>query len=258
MGVETNNISFFSLQEFFPYIRYLLQQKGDVCSLFLGQSFAYRLSCSSGFPELDLELLSFSLFFLDYILSWIKLAQFLFPCVLIQWFAHTRVLGKKMAVILKHCVGLTLWREFFLLFLQQPQWKEVVVDVNVLNYWFMKRLYLNKMVITFQMSIKHDQIHLYRDEKCLRTQSFAQEKIFFLFGLKYFLFVCFTVAHPQEPHHPSEKPVIHCHKCGEPCKGEVLRVQARHFHIKCFTCKGKTLIIICQRSVHLCKCALNH
>uniref|UniRef100_A0A8C9NKN4 Actin binding LIM protein 1 n=1 Tax=Serinus canaria TaxID=9135 RepID=A0A8C9NKN4_SERCA len=45
------------------------------------------------------------------------------------------------------------------------------------------------------------------------------------------------VAHPQEPPHPSEKPVIHCHKCGEPCKGEVLRVQARHFHIKCFTCK---------------------
>nr|XP_028586021.1 actin-binding LIM protein 1 isoform X32 [Podarcis muralis] len=46
-----------------------------------------------------------------------------------------------------------------------------------------------------------------------------------------------SVAHPQEPHHSTEKPVIHCHKCGEPCKGEVLRVQARHFHIKCFTCK---------------------
>ncbi|CAK7301137.1 Actin-binding LIM protein 1 [Vulpes lagopus] len=45
------------------------------------------------------------------------------------------------------------------------------------------------------------------------------------------------MAHPQDPHHPSEKPVIHCHKCGEPCKGEVLRVQTRHFHIKCFTCK---------------------
>ncbi|XP_023571309.1 actin-binding LIM protein 1 isoform X10 [Octodon degus] len=45
------------------------------------------------------------------------------------------------------------------------------------------------------------------------------------------------VAHPQDPHHPSEKPVIHCHKCGEPCKGEVLRVQTKHFHIKCFTCK---------------------
>ncbi|KAM5243624.1 actin-binding LIM protein 1 isoform 20-T22 [Hipposideros larvatus] len=50
---------------------------------------------------------------------------------------------------------------------------------------------------------------------------------------------CFggMVAHPQDPHHPSEKPVIHCHKCGEPCKGEVLRVQTKHFHIKCFTCK---------------------
>ncbi|XP_021109049.1 actin-binding LIM protein 1 isoform X13 [Heterocephalus glaber] len=47
----------------------------------------------------------------------------------------------------------------------------------------------------------------------------------------------YKVAHPQDPHHPSERPVIHCHKCGEPCKGEVLRVQTKHFHIKCFTCK---------------------
>ncbi|XP_029328561.1 actin-binding LIM protein 1 isoform X21 [Mus caroli] len=46
-----------------------------------------------------------------------------------------------------------------------------------------------------------------------------------------------SVVHPQAPHHSSEKPVIHCHKCGEPCKGEVLRVQTKHFHIKCFTCK---------------------
>uniref|UniRef100_A0AAR2ITG8 Actin binding LIM protein 1b n=1 Tax=Pygocentrus nattereri TaxID=42514 RepID=A0AAR2ITG8_PYGNA len=46
-----------------------------------------------------------------------------------------------------------------------------------------------------------------------------------------------AVAHPQEPHHPPEKLVIQCYKCGEPCKGEVLRVQSRHFHIKCFTCK---------------------
>uniref|UniRef100_A0A8C3JCX0 Actin binding LIM protein 1 n=1 Tax=Calidris pygmaea TaxID=425635 RepID=A0A8C3JCX0_9CHAR len=58
---------------------------------------------------------------------------------------------------------------------------------------------------------------------------------FILFFKSYIFF--FAVAHPQDPHHPSEKPVIHCHKCGEPCKGEVLRVQARHFHIKCFTCK---------------------
>ncbi|KAM8730468.1 actin-binding LIM protein 1-like isoform 3-T3 [Acanthopagrus schlegelii] len=30
---------------------------------------------------------------------------------------------------------------------------------------------------------------------------------------------------------------IQCFRCGEPCKGEVLRVQANHFHVKCFTCK---------------------
>ncbi|XP_069467989.1 actin-binding LIM protein 1 isoform X15 [Ambystoma mexicanum] len=45
------------------------------------------------------------------------------------------------------------------------------------------------------------------------------------------------VAHPQDPSHAAEKPLIQCHKCGDPCKGEVLRVQAKHFHIKCFTCK---------------------
>ncbi|XP_051968098.1 actin-binding LIM protein 1-like isoform X1 [Xyrauchen texanus] len=45
------------------------------------------------------------------------------------------------------------------------------------------------------------------------------------------------VAHPQESHHPQGKLVIQCYKCGEPCKGEVLRVQSKHFHIKCFTCK---------------------
>ncbi|XP_055006499.1 actin-binding LIM protein 1-like [Boleophthalmus pectinirostris] len=36
---------------------------------------------------------------------------------------------------------------------------------------------------------------------------------------------------------PMEKKNIECHRCGEPCKGQVLRVQNRHFHIKCFTCK---------------------
>ncbi|KAF4085040.1 hypothetical protein AMELA_G00113040 [Ameiurus melas] len=45
------------------------------------------------------------------------------------------------------------------------------------------------------------------------------------------------VAHPQEAHRPPEKLVIQCYKCREPCKGEVLRVQSKHFHIKCFTCK---------------------
>ncbi|XP_053307202.1 actin-binding LIM protein 1 [Spea bombifrons] len=46
-----------------------------------------------------------------------------------------------------------------------------------------------------------------------------------------------TVAHPQDPGQSAEKPVIRCQKCGEPCKGEVLRVQSKHFHIKCFICK---------------------
>ncbi|XP_030603947.1 actin-binding LIM protein 1 isoform X5 [Archocentrus centrarchus] len=46
------------------------------------------------------------------------------------------------------------------------------------------------------------------------------------------------VAHAQDTHHHStEKPLIQCYKCGQPCKGEVLRVQNKHFHLKCFTCK---------------------
>ncbi|XP_035982320.1 actin-binding LIM protein 1 isoform X19 [Fundulus heteroclitus] len=48
-----------------------------------------------------------------------------------------------------------------------------------------------------------------------------------------------TVAHTQDTHHhSSEKPLIQCYKCGELCKGEVLRVQNKHFHLKCFTCKA--------------------
>ncbi|XP_051946088.1 actin-binding LIM protein 1-like isoform X1 [Xyrauchen texanus] len=45
------------------------------------------------------------------------------------------------------------------------------------------------------------------------------------------------VAHTQQTQHQTEKPLIRCAKCGEVCKGEVLQVQAKHFHIKCFTCK---------------------
>ncbi|XP_051506712.1 actin-binding LIM protein 1-like isoform X1 [Myxocyprinus asiaticus] len=55
------------------------------------------------------------------------------------------------------------------------------------------------------------------------------QKITSCFGL--------DVAHTQETQHQTEKPLIRCAKCGEVCKGEVLRVQAKHFHIKCFTCK---------------------
>ncbi|KAJ3610701.1 hypothetical protein NHX12_022793 [Muraenolepis orangiensis] len=47
------------------------------------------------------------------------------------------------------------------------------------------------------------------------------------------------MAHAQDTHHhTTEKPLIQCYKCQEPCKGEVLRVQSKHFHLKCFTCKG--------------------
>ncbi|KAK9530519.1 hypothetical protein VZT92_012015 [Zoarces viviparus] len=41
----------------------------------------------------------------------------------------------------------------------------------------------------------------------------------------------------SQPCSPEPKQVIECLRCGEPCKGQVLRVQSSHFHIKCFTCK---------------------
>uniref|UniRef100_A0A7M4E6C1 Actin binding LIM protein family member 2 n=1 Tax=Crocodylus porosus TaxID=8502 RepID=A0A7M4E6C1_CROPO len=42
-------------------------------------------------------------------------------------------------------------------------------------------------------------------------------------------------------HSQLEKPsstAILCNNCGNPCKGEVLRVQNKYFHIKCFVCKA--------------------
>ncbi|TNN33682.1 Actin-binding LIM protein 3 [Liparis tanakae] len=32
--------------------------------------------------------------------------------------------------------------------------------------------------------------------------------------------------------------LIRCQRCREVCKGEVVRVQETHFHVKCFTCTG--------------------
>ncbi len=58
------------------------------------------------------------------------------------------------------------------------------------------------------------------------------------------------MAHTQEAHHQTEKPVIRCAKCGEVCKGEVLRVQAKHFHTKCFTCKGEWMNVLCTYWEH--------
>uniref|UniRef100_A0A452HQ37 Uncharacterized protein n=1 Tax=Gopherus agassizii TaxID=38772 RepID=A0A452HQ37_9SAUR len=73
---------------------------------------------------------------------------------------------------------------------------------------------------------------------CLHAHLVCEgRKILYSFSYSNVLYFIFTVAHSQEPPHSTEKPVIHCHKCEEPCKGEVLRVQSKHFHIKCFTCK---------------------
>ncbi|XP_063129443.1 actin-binding LIM protein 2 isoform X11 [Rattus norvegicus] len=50
-----------------------------------------------------------------------------------------------------------------------------------------------------------------------------------------------TVSQPQAAHAPLEKPAstaILCNTCGNVCKGEVLRVQNKHFHIRCFVCKA--------------------
>ncbi|XP_062300333.1 actin-binding LIM protein 2 isoform X2 [Scomber scombrus] len=54
------------------------------------------------------------------------------------------------------------------------------------------------------------------------------------------------VFQPQAVHSPVEQQKqkqgrgggpIPCQNCGKPCKGEALRVQNKHFHIKCFACK---------------------
>ncbi|XP_008831063.1 actin-binding LIM protein 2 isoform X1 [Nannospalax galili] len=50
-----------------------------------------------------------------------------------------------------------------------------------------------------------------------------------------------AVSQPQAAHTPLEKPsstAILCNTCGNVCKGEVLRVQNKYFHIKCFVCKA--------------------
>ncbi|CAJ1086577.1 actin-binding LIM protein 2 isoform X7 [Xyrichtys novacula] len=56
-----------------------------------------------------------------------------------------------------------------------------------------------------------------------------------------------TVFQQQAVHSPLEQQKqkqksggggpIPCQNCGKPCKGEALRVQNKHFHIKCFVCK---------------------
>ncbi|XP_066416037.1 actin-binding LIM protein 3 isoform X4 [Molothrus aeneus] len=47
-----------------------------------------------------------------------------------------------------------------------------------------------------------------------------------------------TVPYQQNPYSPgSSSSAIQCYRCGDTCKGEVVRVQSNHFHIRCFTCQ---------------------
>ncbi|KAI5103605.1 actin-binding LIM protein 2 isoform X3 [Silurus meridionalis] len=50
---------------------------------------------------------------------------------------------------------------------------------------------------------------------------------------------------------PQSGPIL-CQNCGQACKGEVLRVQNKHFHIKCFVCKGPLKPHTCMLKQHLC------
>uniref|UniRef100_A0A670JJ42 Actin binding LIM protein family member 3 n=1 Tax=Podarcis muralis TaxID=64176 RepID=A0A670JJ42_PODMU len=47
-----------------------------------------------------------------------------------------------------------------------------------------------------------------------------------------------SIPFQQNPYNPGGRPtIIHCYRCGDTCKGEVVRVQSNHFHIRCFTCQ---------------------
>ncbi|KAM6469076.1 actin-binding LIM protein 3 isoform 3-T3 [Liasis olivaceus] len=46
------------------------------------------------------------------------------------------------------------------------------------------------------------------------------------------------VPFQQNPYNSGGRPtIIQCYRCGDTCKGEVVRVQSNHFHIRCFTCQ---------------------
>uniref|UniRef100_A0A803VRZ4 Actin binding LIM protein family member 3 n=1 Tax=Ficedula albicollis TaxID=59894 RepID=A0A803VRZ4_FICAL len=47
-----------------------------------------------------------------------------------------------------------------------------------------------------------------------------------------------SIPYQQNPYTPgSSSSAIQCYRCGDTCKGEVVRVQSNHFHIRCFTCQ---------------------
>ncbi|CAN0097011.1 unnamed protein product [Lampetra planeri] len=49
--------------------------------------------------------------------------------------------------------------------------------------------------------------------------------------------VCVAESQDERQSVLGDKPAIHCYKCRDLCRGEVLRVENRHFHVSCFTCK---------------------
>lgn len=47
-----------------------------------------------------------------------------------------------------------------------------------------------------------------------------------------------SIPYQQNPYNPrGSSNVIQCYRCGDTCKGEVVRVHNNHFHIQCFTCQ---------------------
>nr|XP_005007042.1 actin-binding LIM protein 3 isoform X6 [Cavia porcellus] len=47
-----------------------------------------------------------------------------------------------------------------------------------------------------------------------------------------------SIPYQQNPYTPpGSSNVIQCYRCGDTCKGEVVRVHNNHFHIRCFTCQ---------------------
>ncbi|XP_063269546.1 actin-binding LIM protein 3 isoform X2 [Prinia subflava] len=47
-----------------------------------------------------------------------------------------------------------------------------------------------------------------------------------------------SIPYQQNPYPAgSSSSAIQCYRCGDTCKGEVVRVQSNHFHIRCFTCQ---------------------
>lgn len=40
------------------------------------------------------------------------------------------------------------------------------------------------------------------------------------------------------PSNGGSSPIV-CERCGQVCRGEVVRVKNTHFHVQCFTCQGK-------------------